>query len=140
MNNVELGKHGRYRTNIWTYPGVNAFSKNRSEELAFHPTVKPVQMIADAIMDVTKRGDIVLDGFMGSGTALLAAEQTGRLCYGVEYEPRYVDLAIRRWMEVTGQSAVHIASGQSFAALSCLKQTSDQPLEQADKAYSEAQS
>jgi DNA modification methylase len=136
LNNVELGKHGRYRTNIWSYPGVNAFSKNRSEELAFHPTVKPIQMIADAIMDVTQRGNIVLDGFLGSGTTLLAAEQTGRICFGIEYEPRYVDLAIRRWMEATGKAAVLVASGQTFAQLSALKRAYTQPLGKIDATYS----
>ena len=136
LNNVELGKHGRYRTNLWSYPGVNAFSKNRSEELAFHPTVKPIQMIADAIMDVTQRGDIVLDGFLGSGTTLLAAEQTGRICFGIEYEPRYVDLAIRRWMEATGKAAVLVASGQTFAQLSALKRAYTQPLGKIDPTYS----
>ena len=117
INNVELGRHGRYRTNVWTYPGVNAFGAGRDEALAAHPTVKPVAMIADAILDVTHRGDIVLDGFLGSGTTLLAAEQTGRVCYGVEIDPGYVDVALHRWMEATGEQAVHVPSGHSFDEL-----------------------
>ena len=95
-NNVELGKHGRYRTNVWNYPGVNAFGAERDEALAMHPTVKPVKMLADAILDVTRRKDIVLDGFLGSGSTLIAAELTGRSCYGVELDPAYVDVIIDR--------------------------------------------
>ena len=113
-NNVELGKHGRYRTNVWNYPGVNSFGEGRDEALAMHPTVKPVAMIADAILDATNRGDIVLDGFLGSGTTLLAAEQTGRICYGVEIDPRYVDVAVRRWEAATGEVAIHEQSTVTF--------------------------
>ena len=98
INNVQLGQHGRYRTNVWNYPGMNSFGPARDEVLAMHPTVKPVQLVADAILDVTCRGDIVLDGFLGSGTTLLATEQTGRISYGVEIDPRYVDVALHRWM------------------------------------------
>jgi len=97
INNVKLGKDGRYRTNVWTYPGVNTFSKGRAEVLSMHPTVKPTPLVADAILDVTTPGQIVLDGFIGSGTTLLAAEKTSRRCYGVEIEPGYVDVALRRW-------------------------------------------
>jgi len=110
INNVELGKHGRYRTNVWHYPGVNSFGEGRNEALAMHPTVKPVAMIADAVLDATKRHDIVLDGL----TTLLAAERTGRVCHGVEIEPKYVDLTIRRWQTATGRSAIHTQSKQSF--------------------------
>ena len=115
-NNVELGKYGRYRTNVWRYPGANSFSRESGETnpLAMHPTVKPVALIADAIMDCTARGDIVLDPFLGSGSTLLAAERVGRVCYGMELDPLYVDLAIRRWQRITGQQAIHSASGQSF--------------------------
>lgn len=113
-NNVELGKHGRYRTNVWNYPGVNSFGEGRNEALAMHPTVKPVAMIADAILDATNRGDIVLDGFLGSGTTLMAATQTGRVCYGVEIDPRYVDVAVHRWEEATGEVAIHEQSSVSF--------------------------
>ena len=114
INNVELGAHGRYRTNVWTYPGVNSFGSERDESLAMHPTVKPVRLVADAIQDVTHRGDIVLDGFLGSGTTLIAAEQTGRICFGVEIDPRYVDVTLRRWQNATGEIPVHVESGSSF--------------------------
>jgi DNA modification methylase len=96
-NNVELGRHGRNRSNLWTYRGFNAFGNERDELLAMHPTVKPVTMVADALRDVTKRGGSVLDTFMGSGSTLIAAEETGRRCFGTELDPLYVDVAIRRW-------------------------------------------
>ncbi len=113
-NNVELGRHGRNRTNLWTYRGMNAFGVDRNELLASHPTVKPVLMIADAIRDVTKRGDLVLDTFLGSGSTLLAAEETGRVCFGVELDPLYVDVAVRRWQQKTGRDAVHLDTGELF--------------------------
>jgi DNA modification methylase len=118
-NNVELGKHGRYRTNVWNYPGANSFSRKAEADnpLALHPTVKPVAMIADAIMDVTARGDIVLDCFLGSGSTLIAAEKVGRRCYGIELDPLYVDTTIRRWQKWTGDRAIHVASGKSFDEL-----------------------
>lgn len=105
VNNVELGRHGRNRTNIWDYPSVNSFVGNRSDELSLHPTVKPIGMVEDAIKDVTKRGDIVLDMFLGSGTTLLAAERSGRRFRGTEIDPAYVDVAIERWEAMTGQKA-----------------------------------
>ena len=114
-NNVELGKHGRYRTNVWDYAGVNSFGKNRMTDLANHPTVKPVALVADAIRDVTHPGEIVLDAFMGSGTTMLAAERTKRRSFGIEIEPRYVDVAIRRWERMTGERAVLALTGRSFA-------------------------
>jgi len=115
-NNVELGKNGRYRTNIWHYPGANSFARKTDEGnlLEMHPTVKPVAMVADAILDCSARGDIVLDPFLGSGTTLLAAERTGRTCYGLELDPLYIDTIIRRWQKYTGGSAVHAASGKLF--------------------------
>lgn len=114
-NNVELGKHGRYRTNVWDYAGVNTFSRNRMEDLADHPTVKPIALVADAIRDVSKPGEIVLDAFMGSGTTILAAERSKRRAYGVEIDPGYVDVAIRRWEKLSGQQAVLASTEQSFA-------------------------
>jgi DNA modification methylase len=114
INNVELGKHGRNRSNVWNYPGMNSFGADRDALLAAHPTVKPLRMIADAIMDVTYHGDIVFDGFLGSGTALLAAEQTKRICYATEIDPRYVDVSIKRWMAETGETPVLESTGQSF--------------------------
>lgn len=119
LNNVELGKNGRYRTNVWDYAGVNSFGGNQ-EDLKLHPTVKPVSMIADAILDVTKRNDIVLDAFLGSGSTLIAAEKTGRTCYGIELDPIYIDTIIKRWQKFTGKEAMHEASGQTFNDLTVL--------------------
>lgn len=115
-NNVELGRHGRYRTNVWNYPGANSFSRTTEEGdlLEFHPTVKPVAMVADAILDVSALGDIVLDPFLGSGTTVIAAERTGRVCFGLEIDPNYVDVIVRRWQKFTGLSATLAASGRSF--------------------------
>ncbi len=101
-NNVELGRHGRNRTNVWDYPSVNTFHGARRADLALHPTVKPTGLVADAILDVTKRGDIVLDTFLGSGTTLIACERTGRRCRGVELDSAYVDVTLARWNAMTG--------------------------------------
>ncbi|MEO9670761.1 MAG: site-specific DNA-methyltransferase, partial [Marinomonas sp.] len=114
-NNVELGRHGRYRTNVWDYAGVNSFGMNRDADLADHPTVKPTALVADAMRDVTKRGDIVLDAFLGSGTTILAAERTGRTGYGIEIEPGFVDVSVRRWKKLTGREATLATTGQTFA-------------------------
>jgi DNA modification methylase len=115
-NNVQLGRFGRSRSNVWHYPGVNSFSRKTEEGnlLALHPTVKPVALVADAILDCTSHGDIVLDGFLGSGTTVIAAERTGRRCYGLELDPGYVDTIIRRWQALTGGAARHADSGRSF--------------------------
>ena len=113
-NNVELGRHGRNRSNLWTYRGLNSFGADRNELLASHPTVKPVLLIADAIRDVTKRGDAVLDTFLGSGSTLMAAEETGRLCFGVDLDPLYVDVAVRRWQRKTRRDALHAETGECF--------------------------
>jgi len=117
-NNIQLGRYGRNRTNVWNYPGVNTFSKNDEEGklLALHPTVKPIALVADAILDCSARGDLVLDSFLGSGTTLLAAERVGRRCYGIEVDPSYIDVAIRRWQRYTGDQAIH-QSGKRFDAL-----------------------
>lgn len=114
QNNVQLGRTGRYRTNVWNYAGANSFGMNRMEGLAMHPTVKPVPLIMDAIKDVSKRGDIVLDCFLGSGTTLIAAHKTGRRCYSMELDPLYVDTSIRRWQAYTGEEAIHRKTGRSF--------------------------
>jgi hypothetical protein len=114
INNVELGKHGRYRTNVWSYAGVNSFGSDRSD-LGLHPTVKPVAMVADAIRDCSHRKGIVLDAFVGSGTTLIAAEKTGRRGYGIEIDPAYCDVAIRRLRAVCGLEALLEGTGQSFA-------------------------
>ena len=116
VNNVELGKHGRYRTNVWHYAGVNSFGSEQ-KNLKMHPTVKPVELVRDAILDASKRGDIVLDAFLGSGTTLIAAEKAGRVCYGIEYEPLYIDTIIRRYYELTGNWAIHQSSQKSYEQL-----------------------
>lgn len=116
INNVELGSHGRYRTNVWDYAGVNSFGKQK-DNLKYHPTVKPMEMVRDAILDVTTRGQIVLDAFLGSGTTLIAAEKCGRICYGIELDPLYVDTAVRRWEEITGEDSIHAESGKSYKEL-----------------------
>jgi DNA modification methylase len=116
VNTFELGQHGRYRTNVWDYPGVNTLRPDRLEELAMHPTVKPVAMVADAIRDCSGRGEAVLDAFAGSGTTLIAAETTGRIGYGLEIDPAYVDTAIRRWQALTGEAARHAETGLTFDA------------------------
>ena len=117
QNNIQLGKFGRYRTNVWTYPGVTSFGATRAEDLADHPTVKPTQLIADIVLDCTSIGDTVLDPFLGSGTTLLAAEQTKRRGIGIELDPQYVDVAIRRLQETHGLSAIHFETGLSFEEL-----------------------
>lgn len=118
INNVELGVHGRYRTNVWNYAGVNTPSAENAEKRAMHPTVKPVELIKDAILDASNRGGVVLDTFLGSGSTLIAAEKAGRICYGVELEPKYVDTAIRRY-ESLGEKyiAIHAASGETYQEL-----------------------
>ncbi len=113
LNNVELGRHGRSRSNVWTYAGVNTFRSGRLDDLKCHPTVKPIAMVADAIRDCTRRGDVVLDTFCGSGTMIMAAERVGRHAYTLEIEPRFVDVAIRRWQAFTGRDAIH-DGGLSF--------------------------
>ncbi len=107
INNIELGAHGRYRTNVWDYAGANAFG-GAKDDLKLHPTVKPVAMLRDAILDVTRRGDIVLDCFLGSGSTLIACELTGRVCRGIEIEEKYCDITIKRFEILTGQKAEKI--------------------------------
>lgn len=118
-NNVALGKYGRNRTNVWSVRGFASFGKGRDEALSLHPTVKPVNLLAEAIKDCTKRGEIVLDPFLGSGSVVLAAEKTGRVGYGIELEPRYVDVGIFRFKKMTGKSAILEATGQTFDEVRC---------------------
>jgi len=113
LNNVELGKHGRNRTNVWDYASVNSLRGSRKEDLALHPTVKPTGLVADALKDVTRHGDLVLDVFLGSGTTLIAAERTGRRFRGIDIDPAYVDVAIARWSALTGKTAQRIAGGEA---------------------------
>jgi DNA modification methylase len=124
-NNIQLGKFGRNRTNVWEYPSINSTSKSGDEGnlLALHhPTCKPVRLVADALLDCSARGDLVLDTFLGSGTTLIAAERTGRICRGAELDPLYVDTAIRRWQRHTGDFATNATSGRRFddVAAECL--------------------
>lgn len=114
-NNVRLGRFGRNRSNVWTYAGANTLGPERLEQLAMHPTVKPAALVADALLDCSRKGDLVLDSFAGSGTTVIAAEKTGRLAYAIELDPRYVDTAVRRWETFTGHAAVHAETGQTFA-------------------------
>lgn len=124
LNNVQLGRFGRNRQNVWNYPGVNSFARKGSERaLNLHPTVKPTALVSDAILDSTKRNDIVLDPYLGSGTTILAAERTGRRCYGIEIDPLYVDTAIDRWQRLTGRQAQN-AFGETFAEVRAKRGTS----------------
>lgn len=120
-NTFELGQHGRYRTNVWDYEGATSMRAGRMEELKLHPTVKPVAMVADAIKDCSKRGQIVLDPFCGSGTILIAAEKTGRCGRAIELDPAYVDVAVRRWEQYTGQKASLYPMQESFEELAELR-------------------
>ncbi len=113
-NSFGLGETGRYRTNVWDYAGISSIGAARSEELAMHPTVKPVALIADAIRDCSRRGEIVLDGFGGSGSTLIAAETTGRRARLIEYDPLYCDTIVRRWERYTGKQASLAETGQAF--------------------------
>jgi len=118
-NNVRLGTYGRNRTNVWNYPSINNFGRSSEEGnlLSLHPTIKPVALVADAMLDCSARGDLVLDAFLGSGSTLIAAERTGRHCCGLELDPLYVDTIIRRWQAFTGGTARHATSGKSFNEL-----------------------
>jgi hypothetical protein len=113
-NNFELGQHGRHRSNVWTYPGITAIGAERMKELSWHPTVKPVALVADAIKDCSRRNDLVLDPFLGSGTTLIACERTGRRACGIEIDPVYVDVGLRRWQQHAGKPAILVETGQTF--------------------------
>ena len=115
-NNIQLGRFGRNRTNVWSYPGANSFGRGGEEGdlLAMHPTVKPVALVADVLLDASARGGLVLDPFLGSGSTLIAAEKVGRRAYGIEIDPGYVDCAIRRWERWTGKKARLEGSHKTF--------------------------
>ncbi|MFN3628263.1 MAG: site-specific DNA-methyltransferase [Parvibaculum sp.] len=117
-NAVELGRHGRNRSNVWTFPGTNGFHKGRQTALESHPTVKPVALVAEAMKDCTLPGETILDTFLGSGTTLMAAEKVGRRCLGVEIEPKFVDVAVRRWQSFTGLDAFCVLTGRTFDEIS----------------------
>ena len=115
VNNVQLGRYGRNRSNVWHHAGQNSFRRKGQENgLDYHPTVKPIGMVSDAILDTTNRGDLVLDPFLGSGTTLLATQRTGRRCRGIELDPLYVDTVIDRWERMTGGKA-RDAQGLTYA-------------------------
>jgi len=116
-NSFGLGQTGRYRTNVWDYAGISSIGATRSDELAMHPTVKPVALIADAIRDCSKRGEVVLDGFGGSGSTLIAAEKTGRSARLIEYDPLYCDTIVKRWEAYTGKRATLTVTGETFEEL-----------------------
>jgi DNA modification methylase len=113
-DNIQRGKHGRSRSNLWTYPGMNQFGPERMENLHAHATPKPVRMVMDALQDCTRRGDVVLDSFCGAGATLMACERIGRVAVCLDIEPAFVDTAIRRWQRDTGKDAIHLATGVRF--------------------------
>ena len=117
VNNVELGKKGRWRSNVWTYPGASSLGSDARRGLQDHPTVKPTVMLEDALLDLTNRGDFVLDPFLGSGSTLIAADKTGRVCRGVELDPLYVDVIVRRYEATSGEAAVLVETGETFEDL-----------------------
>jgi DNA modification methylase len=123
INNIKLGRHGRNRSNVWIYAGVNSFGSDRFNELAMHPTVKPVALVADAIRDCSRRGHLVLDSFGGSGTTLIACEKTQRKARLIEIDPAYCDLIVRRWQKLTGKGVVHAKTGDAFNAIGKSKKT-----------------
>ena len=114
VNNVGLGRKGRWRSNVWVYPGASSLGSDARKGLKDHPTVKPTAMLEDALLDLTDRGDTVLDPFLGSGSTLIAAEATGRVCVGVELDPLYVDVIVRRYQAVTGRKAVLADTNHTF--------------------------
>jgi DNA modification methylase len=121
INNFELGQHGRNRSNVWTYAGVNTFRAGRQDDLSAHPTVKPLALVADAMRDCSRRGDIVLDPFIGSGTTIMAAERVGRRAHGLELDPLYVDVAVRRWQAYTKRDATLKGTGQTFDKVAAVR-------------------
>ncbi len=122
VNNVELGKRGRWRSNVWTYPGASSLGSDARRGLQDHPTVKPIAMLEDALLDLTNRGEIVIDPFLGSGSSLMAADKTGRICRGVELDPLYVDVIVRRYETATGNDAVLVETGETFEELAARRE------------------
>ena len=128
VNNVELGRRGRWRSNVWTYPGASSLGSDARRGLKDHPTVKPTAMLEDALLDLTNRGDTVIDPFLGSGSTLIAADKTGRVCRGVELDPLYVDVIVRRYEGTTGNSAVLIETGEAFDVLAARRSRDAAPV------------
>src|SRR5450432_3198198 len=127
VNNIELGKRGRWRSNLWTYPGASSLGSDARRGLKDHPTVKPTAMLEDALLDLTHRGDIVLDPFLGSGSTLIAAHKTGRICRGVEIDPLYVDVILRRFQAATGEAAVLMETAETFAEVAARRAREPDP-------------
>jgi DNA modification methylase len=122
VNNIELGRRGRWRANVWTYPGASSLGSDARRGLQDHPTVKPTAMLEDALLDLTDRRDIVIDPFLGSGSTLIAAHKTGRVCRGVELDPLYVDVIVRRFEGATGMAATLVGTGETFEALAARRE------------------
>jgi DNA modification methylase len=116
VNNIALGKNGPWRSNVWNYPGASS-TGSQARSVSDHPKVKPTTMLQDGLLDVTHRGDIVIDPFLGSGSTLIAAQRSERRCRAIELDPLYVDVTIRRFEATTGQSAVMHETGESFTAI-----------------------
>jgi DNA modification methylase len=138
LNNVKLGQYGRSRTNVWKYDGISTMRPGRREQLAWHPTVKPAALVAGALKDCSRRNGIVLDPFAGSGTIFIAAEQTGRRARGIEIDPGYVDVAIKRWQRFTGKSALLAGTDQTFKEIEGQRAHSGPPMATADQAAMQA--
>ncbi|MGC2787889.1 MAG: site-specific DNA-methyltransferase [Roseiarcus sp.] len=127
-----MGKRGRWRSNVWTYPGASSLGSDARRGLKDHPTVKPTAMLEVALLDLTNRGDIVIDPFLGSGSTLIAADKTGRVCRGVELDPLYVDVIVRRYEATTGAPAVLVETGESFEALAARRAVEQARIEDDD--------
>ena len=125
-NNIELGKYGRNRSNVWRYDSASTQARKGNNLLALHPTAKPVDLVMDVLLDCSHRGEIVLDSFLGSGTTLLAAERTGRICRGIELDPLYVDTSIRRWQNLTGSDAIRLSDSKLFREIEAVKEQEDE--------------
>jgi DNA modification methylase len=138
INNIELGKRGRWRSNLWSYPGASSLGSDARRGLQDHPTVKPVAMLEDALLDLTNRGDVVLDPFLGSGSTLIAAEKAGRVCRGVELDPLYVDVIIRRYEAATGEAAILFETGETFQDLAA-RRAAETTRREAEATRSEAE-
>ncbi len=130
VNNIDLGKRGRWRSNLWTYPGASSMGSDARRGLQDHPTVKPIEMLMDALLDLTNRDDLVLDPFLGSGSTLMACEKTGRVCRGLELDPLYVDVIIRRFEAATGVAVLLEETGERFVDLAA-RRVLQQPVEPA---------
>ena len=126
MNNIALGKRGRHRSNVWTYPGASSLGSDARRGLQEHPTVKPTVMLEDALIDLSNRNEIILEPFTGSGSTLIACQNTGRVCRCIELDPLYVDTAIRRWQNLTGRDAVRISDGKLFRDIEAEKEQADE--------------